>query len=123
VRVFESHCAPEPLAQRRLHPGKLKVAELRLELAQLGLTTTGTKAVLLQRLAAGREDVAAGTRKQTDVVVPGLGHIASMATATAAAREKQRAGEGRHVEHVADQVAMMWCALAVAAWQLQLLGW
>ena len=115
--MFESHCAPEALAQRRLHPGKLKVAELRLELVQLGLDTKGPKAILLQRLTSAREASIAtspeGTREPASTaVVPGLGHIPSMASATAAAREKQLAGEGRHVEHVADQVRGDWLGLA-----------
>eukprot|EP00045_Choanoeca_perplexa_P013230 m.148469 g.148469 ORF g.148469 m.148469 type:complete len:465 (-) comp16283_c0_seq3:126-1520(-) len=103
VRVFESHCAPEPLEQRRLHPGKLKLAELRTELLQLGLDTKGSKATLRQRLSAAHARTQASSKDQSVLVKPGLAHIVSMASATAAAREKQLAGEGRHVEHVADE--------------------
>eukprot|EP00730_Choanoeca_flexa_P014314 TRINITY_DN6218_c0_g2_i1.p1 TRINITY_DN6218_c0_g2~~TRINITY_DN6218_c0_g2_i1.p1 ORF type:complete len:476 (+),score=131.99 TRINITY_DN6218_c0_g2_i1:69-1496(+) len=107
VQVFESHCAPDTLAHRQQHPEKLKVAELRKELSALGMQTSGNKPVLVKRLSLARSQSESAGVTETQVSVtmavqPGVDHIANMATATAAAREKQLAGEGRNVEHVAD---------------------
>lgn len=112
-RLFDSHCAPEALAQRRRDPAKLKVAELRAELQARGLPRSGNKAALVARLA---EDGFAAAQPAGPAPGPAPGPASAMATppepgvcrfaeyrSYAAARaDKLAAHEPLNVEHVAD---------------------
>eukprot|EP00948_MAST-09A_sp_MAST-9A-sp1_P001618 g1618.t1 len=55
--LFYSHCAHEPLSQRRRYPAKLLVKELRSELVRLGYSSKGNKQDLVSRLTAHYEDM------------------------------------------------------------------
>lgn len=72
----------------------MTVPQLKAALKGLGLPTSGTKAVLMARLAGVAKD-------EEGLPTPGTGHLGVVASAREAAEEKLRAGEGRHVEHVA----------------------
>lgn len=96
-KVFNSHCAPEPVAVRLQQGGfsALTVAELRALLTSIGVEASGAKAALLARLNALR---AAGVISDSEptAVAPGF------TGAREAAVEKARAGENRAVEHLAE---------------------
>lgn len=130
VVPFVSHCVRDSLEERLRTPSKLRVAELKLELAKRSLDTKGKKAMLVARLqdAMGvgvegvdtQEDknVPASLATQQDAMAvgaeeerltralstPGLGLTSGVQVATyhEAANEKKRANEKRNVEHVAD---------------------
>ncbi|CAK9115446.1 Endonuclease 8 1 (DNA glycosylase/AP lyase Nei 1) (DNA-(apurinic or apyrimidinic site) lyase Nei 1) (Endonuclease VIII 1) [Durusdinium trenchii] len=78
---------------------KLKVAELRDRLAKAKLSTHGRKAVLVARLEDWQNSAPG---EATPEIKPGTKHIKSVQTALQAAKEKERAGEKRNVEHVAE---------------------
>jgi hypothetical protein len=86
AKIFNSHCAREPLAARLAQgASKLSVAEIKAELKARELPVSGKRAQLVRRLDA--------------VLADGDGIIVG---AEAAAAEKAAAGEGRHVEHIAE---------------------
>lgn len=96
VRVFNSHCAREPLGTRLGQGGgaALTVAELRAELERRGAPKVGKKAELVARLDTLLAE--AGPTK------PEPEPASAVVSAEAAAMEKARAGENRAVEHVAE---------------------
>jgi formamidopyrimidine-DNA glycosylase len=102
-KVFLSHCAGESLEQRLRAPAKLTVAELRAALAARGEPTAGLKKDLVERLvrAAAAERMQGGPVARA-LAAPGLEGVAAIASAQAARREKEAAGESRAVEHVAE---------------------
>jgi hypothetical protein len=55
---FVSHCAPDDVADVATPPSKLTVAQLKLRLTELGLSTSGNKKALLQRLVTAHHVVA-----------------------------------------------------------------
>ncbi|CAK0783892.1 hypothetical protein CVIRNUC_007092 [Coccomyxa viridis] len=120
-KVFNSHCAPEPIANMR--PEQLTITELKVRLKELKLPLTGRKADLVQRLAEAlqaaeklaAEEKVVGVEDALDsaaeaavkaegaapTLVPGTQHVGHVMSAKEAALEKAKAGEGRNVEHVA----------------------
>mmetsp|Transcript_4603 Transcript_4603/g.9382 ORF Transcript_4603/g.9382 Transcript_4603/m.9382 type:complete len:388 (-) Transcript_4603:156-1319(-) len=104
-KVFVSHCAREPLADR-LQQGssKLLVSELRAELRRLGLDSKGGKAALANRLAAAMSNADDNAEQSTTEAVHADDEkpLTMMVSAEAAAAEKACAGENRAVEHVAE---------------------
>eukprot|EP00288_Rhodomonas_lens_P001473 CAMPEP_0177730644 /NCGR_PEP_ID=MMETSP0484_2-20121128/22104_1 /TAXON_ID=354590 /ORGANISM="Rhodomonas lens, Strain RHODO" /LENGTH=493 /DNA_ID=CAMNT_0019243657 /DNA_START=443 /DNA_END=1924 /DNA_ORIENTATION=- len=102
AKVFVSHCAREPLADRILQgPSKLVVKELRAELERRGLETKGTKAVLVKRLATAM-DIDEPEDEQEPTHLPASPPLEMALSAEAAAAEKALAGENRAVEHIAE---------------------
>lgn len=116
AKVFTSHCAPEGAEARMEEPGKMRVAELRVELERRGLSTEGVKAVLVARLRAVESEKAEGTsnvKVEKQIVVDdfkvsakgvkaGTAHLPAPVSASRAAADKAAIGESRAVEHVAD---------------------
>lgn len=118
VTEFVSHCAGEDAAT--LTPAKMTVPVLRAKLEALGLPVAGRKAELVARLTDGllvaQAPVAGSVKEELGSrtggwvsrlavpftpVKPGTLHLRRVASARAAALEKERAGENRAVEHVA----------------------
>ncbi|CAL5225951.1 g8750 [Coccomyxa viridis] len=119
-KVFDSHCAPEPVAN--MQPEQLTIAKLKDRLKELNLPLNGRKAELVERLKSALqsaetlaseekvigvedalENVAEAAAKMEGVpeLAPGTLHVGKIMSAKEAALEKAKAGEGRNVEHVA----------------------
>ncbi|KAK9867483.1 hypothetical protein WJX84_001802 [Apatococcus fuscideae] len=125
TKVFQSHCAPE--AADNQAPGQMTVLVLKRALSAKSLPTAGRKQELVARLEAAigvipsakppeevvtelvtdgpTEDLSKLTAEPAPPmppdVRPGTGALNDVMSAEAAALEKNAAGEGRNVEHVA----------------------
>eukprot|EP00968_Pinguiococcus_pyrenoidosus_P028357 scaffold7789_cov200-Pinguiococcus_pyrenoidosus.AAC.4 len=107
-KVFRSLCARDrSQGAYVLPPEKMKVAEIRAELLELGLDAKGKKAALVKRLSSARQvdqKAPCGANSQETLPPPSAPGTADLepASASAAMLEKMRAGENRAVEHVAE---------------------
>ena len=98
VKLFKSHCAPDKIDWN--FPEKMTVKDLKSALSELGQSSTGKKSVLCSRLRLAQKAAKPYTRKSEIKV--GVDHIKhEMRSAKYAAKNKQKAGEKRNVEHVA----------------------
>ena len=98
MKLFKSHCAPDKVDWN--FPEKMTVKDLKRALSELGQSSTGKKSVLCSRLRLAQKAVKSNVKKEKIQV--GVNHIKhEMRSAKYAAKNKQKAGEKRNVEHVA----------------------